>query len=67
MHIPPRAEGRTRRHERGGGLRWTWKLRWTSAAGTDGEVVWSWPPGAEAKFVMLLTGVVSDRGKKAGP
>ena len=21
--IPPRAEGRTRRHERGGGLRWT--------------------------------------------
>jgi hypothetical protein len=33
----------------------------------DGEVAWSWPPGAEAKLVMLLTGVADDRGKTAGP
>ncbi len=35
--------------------------------GTDGEVVWSWPPGAEAKRAMLLTSIVRDGGNQAGP
>jgi hypothetical protein len=26
---------------------------WTSAAFADGEVVWSWPPGAEVKRMVL--------------
>jgi hypothetical protein len=43
------------------------RLRATSVTGVDGEVAWSWPPGAEAKLVMLLTGVADDRGKTAGP
>jgi len=30
------------------------RLRATSAIGVDGEVVWSWPPGAEAKLAMLF-------------
>jgi len=33
---------------------------------TDGEVVWSWPPGAEAKCVVL-DGRTDDGGKNAGP
>jgi len=28
-------------------------LRETSAISADGEVVWSWPPGAEVKFAAL--------------
>jgi hypothetical protein len=28
-------------------------LRATSAIGVDGEVVWSWHPGADAKFAAL--------------
>jgi hypothetical protein len=66
--IPPHRKGRTRvvtnveagcdGHDR---------LRATSATDVDGEVAWSWPPGAEAKLVMLLTGVADDRGKTAGP
>ena len=35
---------------RGGGLRWTCKLRQTTGVGTDGEVVWSWRPVADAKL-----------------
>jgi hypothetical protein len=31
-------------------MRWTRKLRLTSVADADGEVVWSWRPGAGAKF-----------------
>jgi len=31
-------------------MRWTRELRLTSVAGADGEVVWSWRPGAGAKF-----------------
>jgi hypothetical protein len=31
------------------GLRWTWKLRQTSAAAADGEVVWFWRSEAGAK------------------
>jgi hypothetical protein len=43
------------------------RARWTSAAFADGEVVWSWSPGAEAKVAMLLTSVAGDGGKRAGP
>jgi len=35
-------------HERGGGERWTWRARETNAPETDGEVVGSWHPGADA-------------------
>jgi hypothetical protein len=47
-----------------GGMRWTRKLRRTSAAEADGEVVWSWRRDAGVKFVRskLLAG---DGGKKA--
>jgi hypothetical protein len=31
-------------------MRWTRKLRLTSVADADGEVVWSWRPDAGAKF-----------------
>jgi hypothetical protein len=48
--VPPRPEGRTRRHEREA------EMRWTLAASvrrmmlrTDGEGVWSWHPWAGAK------------------
>jgi hypothetical protein len=33
---------------------------------TDGEIVWSWRPGAGAKLAMLLTSIMSDGGNKAG-
>ena len=39
--------------KREAGMRWTCWCRPTSDADTDGEVVWSWPPDAEAKFVGL--------------
>ena len=47
-------EGRTRRHERGGGMRWTRARRQTTGARADGEVVWSWRSDAGAKFAMML-------------
>jgi hypothetical protein len=31
------------------GMRWTRMARKTNVADADGEVVWSWPPDAEAK------------------
>jgi hypothetical protein len=31
----------------------------------DGEVVWSWPPDAEAKLAKTLTHLAGDGGKKA--
>ncbi len=34
---------------------------------TDGEIVWSWPPGAEAKVAMFMTSIAGDGGKNAGP
>jgi hypothetical protein len=37
--------------------------RWAA----DGEVVWSWHPGADAKFAMFMTSIASDGGKRAGP
>jgi hypothetical protein len=35
--------------------------------GADGEVVWSWHPGADAKLAMFMTSIAGDGGKKAGP
>jgi len=37
---------------RRGGLRWTCERRQTTGARADGEIVWSWPPGAETKSAM---------------
>ena len=42
-------EGRTRRHERGGGMRWTRTRQWTTGVRADGQAVWSWRPDAGAK------------------
>jgi hypothetical protein len=51
----------------GRGMRWTqesWaqSLRKTTGALADGEIVWSWPPDAEAKLAARSAG---DGGKKA--
>jgi hypothetical protein len=46
---PIRGAGRDR-HERCGEMRWTRSARKTSVRDADGEVVWSWRPGAGAKF-----------------
>jgi hypothetical protein len=58
-------QGALRTSRTRGGMRWTRKLRRTSAAEADGEVVWSWRRDAGVKFVRskLLAG---DGGKKAG-
>jgi hypothetical protein len=49
------------------GERWTRHGRETNGREVDGEVVWSWSPGAETKFEMLLTSIASDRGNKPVP
>jgi hypothetical protein len=36
--------------EREAGMRWTLKITSDERGFADGEVVWSWPPDAEAKF-----------------
>jgi hypothetical protein len=46
----PDPEGRTRRHERWCGMRWTWWFRRTGEAGADGKSVWSRSPDAGIKF-----------------
>ena len=60
-----RMRGGSRSSRTCGGMRWTRRLRLTSVADADGEVVWFWRPDAGVKFVRstLLTG---DGGKKAG-
>src|SRR5689334_7932222 len=50
-------------------MRWPRQRRarwivWTNGAAADGEIVWSWPPDAEAKFAGV-TNVADDGGKKA--
>src|SRR5712691_3217608 len=50
LRIPARSEGRTRRHGRWAGMRWTRERRETSAAHADGEIVWSWRSDAGAKL-----------------
>jgi len=46
-------------------MRWTRKSRLTSVADADGEVVWSWRPGAGAKF-RGSQAFADDGGNKAG-
>jgi len=39
----------------------------TTRDATDGQAVWSWHPGADAKSAMMLSHRAGDGGKKAGP
>jgi hypothetical protein len=39
----------------------------TNGQSADGEIVWSWHPGADAKFAMFMTSIAGDGGKTAGP
>src|SRR5262249_15180033 len=43
------------------------RSRWTGGSDADGEVVWSWHPGADAKFARLIGERADDGGKNAGP
>ncbi len=61
LHIsahPASARGAYRdRHDTRGGMRWTWRHAAEfdfadERAVADGEIVWSWPPGAEVKSAM---------------
>jgi hypothetical protein len=76
MHTPRRpvsARGAFRdRHDSRGGTRWTRHvaacvLRADERHGANGEIVWSWPPGAEVKLAMVMTSIADDGGKTAGP
>jgi hypothetical protein len=49
------------------GMRWTRSCVSTSAIFADGEVVWSWHPGAGVKFAILFDEPVNDGGNQAGP
>jgi hypothetical protein len=56
----------------GCGMRWTRSLAACSLhaderVNADGEVVWSWSPGAETKFAMFMTSIAGDGGNQAGP
>ncbi len=48
--VPPRQEGRTRRHERGAGCDGRGSVDKTSDVAADGEIVWSWRSDAGAKL-----------------
>jgi len=39
----------------------------TNNSDAHGEIVWSWRPGAGAKFATMLAHRADDRGKNAGP
>jgi hypothetical protein len=41
--------------------------RQTNVADADGEVAWSWPPDAEAKFAMMLHITQATGARKPGP
>jgi hypothetical protein len=47
--VSPDERGGSRSSRTRGGMRWTRKLRLTSVADADGEVVWSWRPDAGVK------------------
>ena len=49
--IPCSPEGRTRRHERGAGMRWTVQRQQTSVVAADCKSVCSCPPDAGVKFL----------------
>jgi hypothetical protein len=40
-------------------------LRKTNDSDADGEVVWSWPPDAEAKFASCSTSAGEQRGQES--
>ena len=50
MPIPFHKRGVRDRHGRGAGMRWTRKVRRTSAPEADGEDVWARHPDAGVKF-----------------
>jgi hypothetical protein len=61
-------EGRTRRHERGSGMRWTRVRQQTTGARADGQAVWSWRPDAGAKSAKRATRDLQMTGaKEPGP
>jgi hypothetical protein len=60
-------EGRTRRHERGSGMRWTWVRQQTTGARADGQAVWSWRPDAGAKFAKVQRALRMTGARKPGP
>jgi hypothetical protein len=62
--VPPRQEGRTRRHERGAGCGGRFGDARRAALEADGKVVWSWRPDAGAKFSRKRFRE-SDGGKRA--
>jgi len=43
-------------------MRWTRKLRLTSVADADGEVVWSWRPDAGVKWAVAHRSKWIERG-----
>jgi hypothetical protein len=47
----------------------TRSMRWHAdeRVSADGEIVWSWSPGAETKSAMLMASMAGDGGKNAGP
>jgi hypothetical protein len=49
------------------GLRWTRHRRRTNGGEADGEIVWSWHPGADAKLAAMHAHRVNDGGNQAGP
>ena len=71
--IPPQHEGRFAIvTDVECGMRWTRRCCSVIVARTNdidayGEVVWSWRPGAGAKWTTMLAHRVDDRGKTAGP
>jgi hypothetical protein len=73
VRIPPGKRGVSRSSRHAGGMRWTRHvaacvLRADERHGADGEVVWSWHPGADAKSAMVRsTHGADDGGKRAGP
>jgi hypothetical protein len=49
------SRGRTRdRHDTRGGMRWTLMMPPDERHRCGREIVWSWHPGADAKFAMVL-------------
>src|SRR5664279_2510267 len=61
--IPSHKRGVRDRHGRGAGMRWTRRVRRTSAPDADGEDVWARHPDAGVKFALRRA---DDGGKKPG-
>jgi hypothetical protein len=65
--VPPRQEGRTRRHERGVGCGGRFGDARRAALEADGEVVWSWRPDAGAKLSQGTIPAKVTGAKEPGP